>query len=87
LKKQVKKALQNVKGSFEESIYLDDEDKKGFVSLEGLKESVEIMELKIDSRLEEFIYYFMFQTSQNVERVQYGPFLKLLDEPEEKPKP
>jgi len=48
---------------------LDDEDKRGWVSLEGLKESVEIMELRLDSRLEEFIYYFMFLGSQNVDRI------------------
>lgn len=48
LKNQIKRALQGCKGSFEESIYLDDEDKNGWVSLEGLKESVDIMELRLD---------------------------------------
>jgi hypothetical protein len=46
---------------------LDDEERKGWVSLEGLKESIEIMELNLDPKDEEFIYYFMFLNSPNVE--------------------
>ena len=48
LKKKVRKELASLKNSVEETIKLDDENNKGFVALDGLKESLEIMEIKID---------------------------------------
>ena len=48
LKKQIRKELHSYKNSIEETIKLDDENNKGFVSLEGLKESFEIMEIKMN---------------------------------------
>ena len=47
LKKQVRRELGGVKTSIEETIKLDDDENKGWVSLEGLKESFEVMELKL----------------------------------------
>lgn len=37
-----------MKNTIEETIKLDDENNKGFVTLEGIKESFEIMEIQID---------------------------------------
>lgn len=90
LKKKLWKELSPFLSSIEETIKLDDETNKGYVSLEGLKESFEIMEIKFDPKLEEFVYYFLFLKSQNVERIEYKPLIDLLnevDESFEKPKP
>ena len=58
--KQVKKELASCKMSLEETIKLDDDENKGFVSYEGLKESFEVMELSIEPKLEEFILYYIY---------------------------
>jgi len=81
LKKQIWKELHSYKNSIEETIKLDDENNKGFVSLEGLKESFEIMEIKMNDWLEEFMYYFLFLKSQNVERIEYKPLIDLISQP------
>jgi len=49
-----------MKNTIEETIKLDDESNKGYVTLEGIKESFEIMEIQLDKKLEDFIYYFLF---------------------------
>ena len=81
LKKQIWKELHSYKNSIEETIKLDDENNKGFVSLEGLKESFEIMEIKTNDWLEEFMYYFLFLKSQNIERIEYKPLIDLISQP------
>ena len=81
LKKQIRKELHSYKNSIEETIKLDDENNKGFVSLEGLKESFEIMEIKMNDRLEEFMYYFLFLKSQNIEWIEYKPLIDLISQP------
>lgn len=83
LKKKLRKELSPFLSSIEETIKLDDETNKGYVSLEGLKESFEIMEIKFDQKLEEFVYYFLFLKSQNVERIEYKPLIDLLNEIDE----
>ena len=83
LKKKLWKELSPFLSSIEETIKLDDETNKGYVSLEGLKESFEIMEIKFDQKLEEFVYYFLFLKSQNVERIEYKPLIDLLNEIDE----
>jgi hypothetical protein len=60
LRREVRSQLAPCKVSLEETIKLDDDEEKGFVSLEGLKESFEVMELKLDARLEDFIFFFMY---------------------------
>ncbi len=60
LLRQVRKELTSCKMSLEETIKLDDDENKGFVSYEGLKESFEVMELSIESKLEEFILYYIY---------------------------
>lgn len=81
LKKQIWKELYSYKNSIEETIKLDDENNKGFVSLEGLKESFEIMEIKMSDWLEEFMYYFLFLKSQNIEWIEYKPLIDLISQP------
>ena len=73
--------MYSYKNSIEETIKLDDENNKGFVSLEGLKENFEIMEIKMSDRLEEFIYYFIFLKSQNIEWMEYKPLIDLISQP------
>lgn len=41
------------------------------------------MEIKFDQKLEEFVYYFLFLKSQNVERIEYKPLIDLLNEIDE----
>ncbi len=80
LKKEVRKALCMNKVSLEETIKLDDDDETGVVSLEGIKESFEVMELELGDELMEFIFYWIFRESKNTEEMKYGVLLSLLDE-------
>ena len=65
--------------SLEETIKLDDDMNSGFVTLEGLKESFEIMELEIDEKLEEFIFFYIFCSSSSCQYMKYGVLIELLD--------
>ena len=65
--KQVKKELASCKMSLEETIKLDDDEDRGYGSIEGLKESFEVMELNIEPKLEEFILFYIFQHSDNIQ--------------------
>ena len=80
LEKEVRAALANCKMSLEETIKLDDDMNSGFVSLEGLKESFEVMELEINPLLEEFIFYFIFKNSSSCEKMRYPALIDLLDQ-------
>lgn len=80
LRREVRSQLAPCKVSLEETIKLDDDEEKGFVSLEGLKESFEVMELKLDARLEDFIFFFMYSQSSDVEHIRYQCLFDLLDE-------
>lgn len=66
--------------SLEETIKLDDDEEKGYVSYEGLKESFEVMGLELDTKLEEFIYFYIFSKSESTDRMKYPELISLLDE-------
>lgn len=87
LKKQVKAQLVSCKMSLEETIKLDDDEGTGLVSLEGLKESFEVMDLTIDPKLEEFIMYFIFKQSESIHKMKYMILIDLLDEVDEDSEP
>ena len=81
--KQVKKELASCKMSLEETIKLDDDEDRGYVSIEGLKESFEVMELNIEPKLEEFILFYIFQHSDNIQQMKYKVLIDMLDEIDE----
>ncbi len=80
LRKEIWKQLAGCKLSLEETIKLDDDNDTGMVSLEGLKESFEVMELELEDKYMEYIYYVMFKESEDLEHIKYQPLFDLLDE-------
>jgi len=53
------------------------------VSLEGLKESFEVMEIELKPEVEEFLWFFIFRESDNIEEMKYSVLFTMLDEVEE----
>lgn len=84
LRKKMRDILKPCKISLDETIKLDDEDNTGNVSLEGILETFEIMELEFEDRLLQYIIFLMFKNAKDIDHLKYKPLFDVIDEKEEK---
>lgn len=83
LKNEVRELLSRCRETLEETVQLDDDEQKGSVSLEGLKESFEVMEIELSPEVEEFLWWFIFRESDDTDEMKYSALFAMLDEVDE----
>ena len=59
---------------------MDDDNGTGEVSMEGIQESFEIMEIELESNVMEFIFYWMYKDSTDINHLKYKALFDILEE-------
>ena len=77
---RVIKELGSCKISLEETVRIDDEADTGFVSMENMRENFEVLDLNLEEDLMEFVFYWIYQKSENAEKLKYSVLFTLLEE-------
>ena len=72
--------LKSFKISLEESVKIDDENDTGLISLENLKETFEVLEIELEQDIMEFLIYWIYRSSTDIDHLKYSALFDLLDQ-------
>jgi hypothetical protein len=76
---QLVKLFGPCKGTFKETVMLEDYENEGTVTLAALKEAIETIELVVEEELMDFILYLMYSKSESLSKLKYQPLLDIIE--------
>jgi len=71
--------LASCKNTLKETIQLEDYEEEGVITLAGLKEAFETMDIDLDDDVMDYLLFVIYQRSESLDKLKYQALFDLLD--------